>query len=144
VRKNPQRRKSAVLLDVSDGKSLKILLKKDLDVSILSHKNTTVRASSSNDTKRQKLHHLAPIAFGRLLVTLGKPKTAGIKILLDTGSSCSHVRKRFVNKLRLHRDKAASWNTAAGVISTSETCRVNFSLPEFFPTKTIQWVMHII
>jgi hypothetical protein len=89
------------------------------------------------------VEHLAPIAFGRILLKLGKPKTSGIKILLDTGSSSSHVRKQFVTKLRLHKDKAATWNTAAGPISTSERCKVNFSLPEFFPSKTIEWTMHV-
>jgi hypothetical protein len=49
---------------------------------------------------------------------------AGIKILLDTGSTESHVKRAFVTKLRLCKDSAATWNTAAGHISTNEKCKL--------------------
>ena len=86
---------------------------------------------------------MAPIAFGRIQTTLGRTKTSGIKILLDTGSTESHVKRTFVKKLRLQNDSAAVWNTAAGRISTNEKCKLRFALPEFFPTKSIEWEMHV-
>ena len=35
------------------------------------------------------------------------------------------------------------WTMAAGPISTSKNCKVLFSLPEFFPSKMIEWEMHV-
>ena len=104
---------------------------------------TSVGAHNNIFAKRQKLLHLAPIAFGRLQVTLGQSKTTGIKILFDSGSTQSHIRKECVKKLRLHKDVQTTWTTAAGPISTNEKCKVLFSLPEFFPSKTIEWEMHV-
>jgi hypothetical protein len=40
-------------------------------------------------------------------------------------------------------ETVATWNTAAGQIKTSERCVVHFSLPEFSPTSTIAWDMHV-
>jgi hypothetical protein len=37
----------------------------------------------------------------------------------------------------------ATWNTAAGQISMNEKCKLRFALPEFFPTKSIEWEMHV-
>ena len=86
---------------------------------------TTIQTNTKNNpTKRQKIDHLAPLAFGRIQTTLGHTKTSGIKILLDTGSTESHVKRTFVKKLRLQNDSAAVWNTAAGRISTNEKCKL--------------------
>lgn len=104
---------------------------------------TSVRANIKNFAKRQKLLHLTPIAFGRLQITLGQSKTTGIKILFDSGSTQSHIRKDCVKKLRLHKDVQTTWTTAAGPISTNEKCKVLFSLPEFFPSKAIEWEMYV-
>jgi hypothetical protein len=114
-----------------------------LNMSILRRNATTIQTNPNNLAKRQKIDHLAPIAFGRIQTTLGHSKTLGIKILLDTGSTESHVKRAFVTKLRLHKDLAATWNTAAGQISTTEKCKLRFALPEFFPTKSIEWEMHV-
>ena len=84
-----------------------------------------------------------PITFGRLQTTLGKPKTTGIRILFDSGSTKTHVKRDCVKKLRLRKDVSATWNTAAGTISTNEKCKALFSLPEFSPTKVIEWEMHV-
>jgi hypothetical protein len=108
----------------------------------LSYLTNSVRANK-NIAKRQKEIHLTPVAFGRLQTTLGQPKTTTIKILFDSGSTQSHVRKENVKKLRLRKDVSTTWTTAAGPISTSEKCKVLFSLPEFFPSKTIEWEMHV-
>jgi hypothetical protein len=112
-------------------------------MSILRHNATTIQTNPNKLAKRQKIDHLAPITFGRIQTTLGHTKTLGIKILLDTGSTESHVKRTFVTKLRLQQDLAATWNTAAGQISTTEKCKLRFALPEFFPTKSIEWEMHV-
>jgi hypothetical protein len=48
----------------------------------------------------------------------------GIKILLNTGSTESHVKREFITKLQLHHDSATTWNTAAGKSSTNEKCKL--------------------
>jgi hypothetical protein len=112
-------------------------------MSILRRHAITIQTNPQNPAKRQKIDHLAPITFGRIQTTLGHSKTLGIKILLDTGSTESHVKKVFVKKLRLHENLPATWSTAAGQISTIEKCKLRFALPEFFPTKSIKWEMHV-
>jgi hypothetical protein len=84
-----------------------------------------------------------PITFGRIQTKLGRPQTKGIRILFDSGSSQTHVKRSFVAKLKLRNESVATWTTAAGPIKTSERCVVHFSLPEFSPTRTIAWDMHV-
>ena len=84
-----------------------------------------------------------PITFGRIQTTLGRPKTQEIRILFDSGSSQTHVKRSFVQKLQLRNESVATWNTAAGPVKTSKRCVVHFSLPEFSPTRTIAWDMHV-
>ena len=66
-----------------------------INKSFLSHL-TSARASK---TKRCKIIHYAPITFRRVQTTLRKPKTAGIKILFDSGSTKTHIKRDFVQKL---------------------------------------------
>jgi hypothetical protein len=87
--------------------------------------------------------HLAPITFGRIQTTLGKPNTQGIKILLDSGSTMTHVKRDCVKKLCLRKSPAAVWTMAAGQVQTNECCKALFSLPEFSPMKTIEWELHV-
>jgi hypothetical protein len=74
---------------------------------------------------------------------LGKPKTTGIKILFNSRSIKTHVKRDCIKKLCLRKDVAATWNTAAGTISTNEICKVLFSLPEFSPSKVVEREMHV-
>ncbi len=64
-------------------------------------------------------------------------------MLLDTGSSDSHIKRTLVRKLHLKKDTAAVWDTAAGKVSTNQKCDINFALPEFFSTHTITWETHV-
>ena len=113
-----------------------------MNISFLRHL-TSVRASQKNLAKRQKQIHLAPITFGHIQTTLGHTNTAGIKILFDSGLTQTHVKRDCVKKLRLRNEPNATWNTAAGPVTTSEQCKVIFSLPEFFPSKVIEWETHV-
>jgi hypothetical protein len=115
----------------------------DKSLNLALNRLASVRASSQSTTKRAKSTHLMPISFGRIQTTLGRPKTKGIRILFDSGSSQTHVKRSFAKKLNLRNETVATWNTAAGQIKTSERCVVHFSLPEFSPTRTIAWDMHV-
>ena len=105
-------------------------------------RQTSVRATTQS-TKRAKLAHVMPITFGRIQTKLGTPKSKGIRILFDSGSSQTHVKRSFVKKLQLRNESVATWTMAAGQIKTNERCVVHFSLPEFSPTRTITWDMHV-
>ena len=43
----------------------------------------------------------------------------------------------------LQKEAAATWNTAAGMGSMNEKCNILISLPDFSPSKVIEWKMHI-
>ena len=43
----------------------------------------------------------------------------------------------------LHKSPAAIWMMAVGQVQKNERCKALFSLPEFSPTKTIEWEMHV-
>ena len=58
-------------------------------------RQTSVRATTQS-TKRAKLAHVMPITFGRIQTKLGTPKSKGIRILFDSGSSQTHVKRSFV------------------------------------------------
>jgi len=125
---------SGKAVDVNDSSLDEILT--------ISYLRCAARATS-NSRKRQKIDHLKPISFGRLQTTLGKSNTTGIKILFDSGSTASHVKRDKIKKLRVKKEKPQNWNTAAGQVSTNERCRVLFSLPELNDTRTIDWTMHV-
>ena len=108
----------------------------DKQLNLALNRQTSVRANTPS-TKRAKIEHLMPITFGRIQTVIGQSKSKGIRILFDSGSSQSHIKRCFVAKLRLRNESVATWNTAAGQIKTSEQCVVHFSLPEFSPTRTL-------
>jgi hypothetical protein len=114
-----------------------------LNYSFLHSLTTSVRANTEKPSKRQKHTHLTPFTFGRIQMTLGQPKTAGIKILFNSGSTQTHIKRDCIKKLRLQKGKTATWNTAAGPVDTTKQCKVLFSILEFSPTKVIKWDMHV-
>jgi len=63
---------------------------------------------------------------------LGKPKIHRIKVLLDSGASATIITKEHVKKLRLNKSSRTTWTTKAGDFTTNATCKLKFSLPEFY------------
>ena len=57
---------------------------------------------------------------GGIQTTLGRPKTQGIRVLFDSGSTQALVQQSCVNKLSLRNETAAISNTAASQNETSE------------------------
>ena len=82
-------------------------------------RQTSVRATTQS-TKRAKIAHVMLITFGHIQTKLGTPKSKGIRILFDSGSSQTHMKQSFVKKLRLRNESVATWTTAAGQIKTNE------------------------
>ena len=53
--------------------------------------------------KRRTEENLVPMLFGYLNRSLGKERPTPIKILLDSGASCSFIRRPLVEKLRIKK-----------------------------------------
>ena len=98
-------------------------------MSLFRRSATTIRTNAENTAKRRKVDQLAPIVFGRIQTTLGKSKTRGIKILLDTGSSQSHVKRDFVTKLRHEVDRLCQIGVLKKV-NRSEWAAPTFIIPK--------------
>ena len=93
--------------------------------------------------KRQKVVHLKPLAFVRLNTRHGKPKPITIKALLDSGAAGSLIAKEFVTKLRKNNNQKQEWSTPAGPMTTGETVKAQFTLPELQDDKLIEWNLHV-
>ena len=102
---------------------------------------SSLRGQGKN--KKIKTQHLSPILFGRLRTSLGTSKGSTIRILLDSGASRTIIYKPLVKRLRLKRDDATTWATVAGSFQTNETCKIQFSLPELWDTRIVEWTAHV-
>ena len=81
--------------------------------------------------------------FGVMRTSLGKPKTAEVRILCDSGASKSIIKSDLVKKLRVKRDSHTRWKTAAGNFDTNATAKVQFKMPEFHETTAVEWTFHV-
>jgi hypothetical protein len=48
-----------------------------------------------------------------------------------------------MTKLRLKRNKTTTWTTAAGNFTTSRTAKVQFTLPELYDDRIVEWNVHV-
>ena len=80
--------------------------------------------------KKQKTNHTRPIVFAYIQTSLGKTKPKRIKVLLDSGSTSTLVKKEYVKKLRLNKGKETTWRTMMGDFKTYAQTKVQFVLPE--------------
>ena len=53
------------------------------------------------------------------------------------------MTKAFVAKIRKHKDYNQAWNTPGGTLTTTETVRAQFTLPELQDDKLIEWNLHV-
>ena len=74
---------------------------------------------------------------------MGKPKPLTIQILLDSGASASIFNIKYLNKLRLKHNQTTTWTTAAGNFMTSRTTEVQFTMPELYNDRVIEWKVHV-
>ena len=93
--------------------------------------------------KKRKTEHSCPMIFGVMRTSLGKPKTAEVRILCDSGASKSIIKSDLVKKLRVKRDSHTRWKTAAGNFDTNATAKVQFKMPEFHETTAVEWTFHV-
>jgi len=93
--------------------------------------------------KRSKTQHLKPVAFVRMNTRHGKAKPTMVKALLDSGASSSLIARRVVTKLRKHKTASQTWSTPAGSLTTNETVKSQFTLPELQDDQLIEWNLHV-
>lgn len=69
--------------------------------------------------KKQKISHLAPIIIGIINVhSTDKPCWCTLKILLDTGTSSTLIRKKFPTNLMKTKENPTVWMTKGGSFMT--------------------------
>ena len=96
-------------------------------------------SKTANDKFSKKIKDLVPITFGRLNTSLGKPVPQNVRILLDSGSSATVMCTRLAKKLRIKKIPSVNWSTMAGKVQTGLKSKIEFSLPEFFEDRLIEW-----
>jgi predicted aspartyl protease len=84
-----------------------------------------------------------PITFGRIRTSMGKPKPATIKVLIDSGASKTIVTAHHVQKLRSYEEKETRFQTTAGTFLTHAKAKIQFSLYEFYEKRLIEHVAHV-
>ena len=99
--------------------------------------------SPQRPRKHPKLGHSRPITFGRMRTSLGKPHLKTIRILCDSGTTGTIVEPWLVKKLRVRDTEHTTWNTKSGNLDTNKKCKVQFSLPEFYTDRVIEWDVHV-
>ena len=108
--------------------------------------NLSIRSmlTGQPNPKRQKLESLQPTLFVRLNVKAGgKPKVVILKALLDSGASATIIHQKFTDKLRKKQRKDVTWDTAAGSVKTTTTCKAEFTLPELDPSMIVEWNFYV-
>ena len=84
-----------------------------------------------------------PLTFGRLKTRKGKPKLKTACVLLDSGGSSTVIWKEFAKNLRVKRCPQVQWSTMAGDVKTSHKTKIEFSLPEFYEDRILEWDVHV-
>ena len=94
-----------------------------LNISLLRRLRSGGRQTTTRNSKKRKVDHLAPILFAKVNTSGGKPKLKTIKVLLDSGSSGTVIHEDFVKKLQVSNDETTKWSTAAGKLTTNRTVK---------------------
>ena len=104
-----------------------------------------IRSPNPNKRQRTDDSDFRPFAFVRLNTSLGKPKPKTIRALLDSGASESLVCREHIKKLRIKtsRAKSITWTTPSGEMTTDQTVKGQFTIPELQEKKLIEWELHI-
>ena len=69
-----------------------------------------------------------PFAFGSIQTSMGQPKPATIKLLVDTGAFKTIVTAQFVQKLRSYEEKETYFQTTPGTFLTHAKNKIQISL----------------
>ena len=107
---------------------------------------TAVSVARGHPNKRQRTgtheSDMRPIAFVRFNTRKGKAKPVLIKALLDSGASESLVISKYTKKLSKKKG-TTGWSTPSGGMTTKQTVKAQFTIPELQDDKLIEWKLHV-
>jgi predicted aspartyl protease len=104
----------------------------------------SIRNVLAGRSKKQKLQHHHPIAFGVMRASKGTSKSKAIRILLDSGATGSFIVERLTHKLRVRNGTPSVWKTGNGNVSTSKTVKTHFILPELYHDRIIEHKFNVL
>ena len=103
-----------------------------------------------NQRKRRKIQDEnppIPITFASIFkrkLSRKFRRTKPIKVLIDSGASKSIINKYCILDNKCYQEKQTLWQTAAGDVSTSSRCKLEFGLHEFSTTRRITHDFHVM
>jgi hypothetical protein len=107
-------------------------------------KNRVTSDSNDRPTKKIKCSDLKPIVFVRFNTRMGKAKPVTLRALLDSGGSGSLVSEKYAKKLRMKKQASKTiWTTPGGTMTTSVKCQAQFTMPELFDNRVIEWDLYV-
>ena len=72
--------------------------------------------------------------FAKINSQKGKGKWETMKVLINSGASATIISKEFVKKLKIKKESATSWGTAAGTFTTTGKVKLDIQFPELSPS----------
>ena len=98
--------------------------------------------SQQESTKRSKNEHLTTEIVGEIHNSRGQ--LVSMRVLLDSGTTSSIILRDYVTKLAAYRSPTKTpWQTLGGTFYTRRKQYVDFCLPEFSNSRSINWKFHI-
>ncbi len=89
---------------------------------------------------------MSSITLGYLASRKGSRKAKHwkrLRVLLDSGCGATLINQSFIKKLKTSKDKNTKWTTKAGKFTTSQKCKIDFTLPAFHEHREISWNCYV-
>ena len=90
--------------------------------------------------KKRKFRNNSAVTLGYIQKRKGNFKakiSQRVRVLFDTGSSGTIVHALFVKQLKKTLTKKQIWNTKGGNFITNKKCKIDLTLPAFYPKRVI-------
>ena len=95
-----------------------------------------------NSRKKRKTGHHSTEVLGEILDRTGDPTP--ICILLDSGTTSTMVLRNLLHKnVSKYKGQPTKWKTMGGIFTTKRKAIIEFKLPEFSNSRTIQTTAHV-
>ena len=65
-------------------------------------------------------------------------------VLFDSGCAATLVNHRLVKDLKQTRENKTKWRTKAGKFTTTNKCKITFTLPAFYEHREITWNCYVL
>ena len=85
------------------------------------------------------------MSFVQLNTRIGKPKFKTIKVLFDSSTSTTVIKKNLVQKLHLHEtDEQTHFTMPGGHFTSAVKCHIQFIMSEFYTKCILDWDVHVV